>query len=289
MKHFTLILSLIFFCNGLISQEKSNDKKVIGYAYNLYAVKAQKLEKSKPYGKCKIPGGLLLDPRKSYSSSFDKDEYFSDDAKVIKENEVMQLPGYFRMSKIYKPDIKNYYISTKMANQWTNHDYEEIIAYENERVGEDIGCQNCNFFKHYFNDEENCVVTVYYQILPLRDKEELDFQESITGQNVGLEQKEMVSDSKKIEKKKHTKVGINENRLTQHCKSCDRLQSAALNITVRNNNTALKKDQMWLKYYECSIDCYETSNIKNPSYFQRLEKARMRHEKNITIRKKRFS
>ena len=205
MKFIYIVLFISLFGSSLKAQDAENQQEVLGIAYNLFAVKAQKLEESKPFGQCRIPGGILLDPRKSYTSTFKKDEFFSDDAKVLKENEVFQLPGYFRMSEIYRSDIKDYFIATKIANQWTNHSFEEILDSENLNQGEEIGCVNCNYRQEYFNDEDNCVVSVFYQILPLRTKEKLEFQESITGENVGMESMELVIEEVEPELEKKTK------------------------------------------------------------------------------------
>lgn len=212
MKIIYLVLFISLFISSLTAQEITEEQEVLGFAYNLFAVKAQKLEQSKPFGQCRIPGGILLDPRKSYSSTFEKDEYYSDDVKILNENEVFQLPGYFRMSKIYKSDIKDYFIATKVSNQWTNHTYEQILEYENVSQGEEIGCPQCNFRKVYYNDRDNCAISVFYQIFPLRTRDELEFQESISGENEGIESMELVIEEvepqveKKSKRKKKNKL-----------------------------------------------------------------------------------
>ncbi len=236
----TLVFTLGFLGCLLAQEEMKTDQDVLGYAYNLYAVKAQKIEKNKNFGDCKIPGGVLLDPRKSYTLSYSKDEYFSDNARSYKEDEVYQFPGYFRMSRIFKPDIEEYYIATKIANQWTNHAYEEIMAYEEERIGQDIGCENCNFWQYYFNDDANCVVTVYYQILPLRDKNELEFQESITGTFEGKEQEVKPAMTQVVNHYTETKPKKQKSRLVDYSTSVKKTKVADNNSGKKNSSNSNK-------------------------------------------------
>jgi len=57
-----LFLALLFSTEESVAQSSF---KVTGYSYNLYAIKAMRLDPSVPCGDCALKGGVLLDSRKS--------------------------------------------------------------------------------------------------------------------------------------------------------------------------------------------------------------------------------
>lgn len=167
MKRLKIHLITLLVCLITWSTTAQTDYKVIGYSYNLYAIQATRLNPNIPCGDCNIKGGTLLDPRKSYTSGFERDEYFLDDKKILAENEVFKIPGYFRNSEVKKRDIEKYFMAFKLGNQWKNHHYDEIIEHSFRNQGASVGCNNCNFKNELFDDENNCIIHAYYEIRPI--------------------------------------------------------------------------------------------------------------------------
>jgi len=167
----SLCLSAVDFSNsenlGLLPYNVSYNSvdNVIGYKYNLWAIKATSLCDDQTYS---FTGRIFLDKRKTYKSTFDKGEHTFMYKFEFKNGETHFFGGNQDFSEVIKyDDIKNYYIALKFDRDWIHHTYDDIIKVQNFSAGKEVGCNSCNFSKVIYSKENTWMFTLFYEIKPI--------------------------------------------------------------------------------------------------------------------------
>jgi len=141
---------------------------LIGYEYNLWAVKAENKTGSSEY---EFTGRLFLDKRKDYKASYEEDEHFFFFKEKFSNGEIFKIPGSHETTKyVNKNDADNYYVALKFGPQWKHHQLRDILENVDTSVGSDVGCNNCNYKKSFYDYEKDWALTVYYEIKPIFKK-----------------------------------------------------------------------------------------------------------------------
>jgi len=141
---------------------------VIGYEYNIWALKADRLSGTGDY---EFTGRIFLDKRKTFKSTYDKKEHAYLYKEMLSDGEIHYFNKKNKSSKFMRSKhIDEYYMAFKCAREWTHHDLESIVKNKNNRVGQEVNCTTCNYEKQIFDIEKDWVVTVYYEISPIYKK-----------------------------------------------------------------------------------------------------------------------
>lgn len=160
---YTLLFSIFCLNNGPFNEEDTKNP-VIGYQYNLWGIKADRLSGD---DELLYTGRIFLDVRKEFKSSYDKDEHWFFSKEVIRDGEVVKLQGSDKSTIELKHDMtSDYYVTLKMGNKWSRFYYQDILNQEKNEVGKDVGCEECNFSEQIYLPEQDWIITLYFEIKP---------------------------------------------------------------------------------------------------------------------------
>ena len=150
--------------NVLITTDDDNKNPVIGYEYNLWGIKADRIA-----GKEKLlyTGRIFLDVRKEFKSTHDEDEHWFFSKEVIEDGQVLRIQGSDKPSlEVKHHQTEDYYVTLKLGNKWSRFYYQDILNEEKSEVGKDVGCEECNFSEQIYLPEEDWIITLYFEIKP---------------------------------------------------------------------------------------------------------------------------
>lgn len=183
MRHIFLIplFTIPFFLNfsipdSVITVSHNSDpdsfeeelQNVVGYEYNIWALKADRLSGDGDY---EFTGRIFLDKRKQFKSTYDKKEHAYLYKEVLQDGEIHYFNKKNKSSKFMRSKhIGDYYMAFKCGREWTHHKLEDIVKHKNENVGEEVNCETCNYQKRIFDIEKDWVITTYYEIRPIYRK-----------------------------------------------------------------------------------------------------------------------
>jgi len=143
-------------------------ENVIGYNYNIWALKADRLSGTGDY---EFTGRIFLDKRKTFRSSYDKKEHAYLYKEMLSDGEIFYFNKKNKASKFMRSShIGDYYMAFKCAREWTHHKLEDIVKNKNNRVGEEVNCTTCNYEKRIFDVDKDWLITVFYEISPIYKK-----------------------------------------------------------------------------------------------------------------------
>jgi len=157
--------SFTFFSEGSINITNPSKEDVIGYKYNLWAVQANSPESGSTYS---FTGRIFLDRRKEYKAAFKKDEHAFLFQHTFKNGEIHHIKGNQIFTEVIKySEISDYYIALKFGQEWVHHTFDDIFRVQSKKVGNDVGCETCNFTKVIYSSEDDWTLKLYYEIRPV--------------------------------------------------------------------------------------------------------------------------
>jgi len=138
---------------------------VIGYRYNLWALKATSLSGEETYS---FSGRIFLDKRKAFKAHYSKSEHSYLYKHKFRNGEVFHFNGKNKYTEVREYDhTKDFYVALKFDREWVHHSYEDILESVNDKEGLEIGCETCNFNMTTYDVNREWAFTLFYEIRPI--------------------------------------------------------------------------------------------------------------------------